>query len=188
MASTTRQPAQQAVDVIAILDSQSGRQLFELARPMAATVFEVASLMEHPLENGAKIADHIVFEPIEIEMPLVLTGDQLRPVFSTLRQTFRAGTILTVQTRTDNYSNMVLMEVPHDETAEMSDGVTIGVRFREAMFVQAAYGGLAPKQVKRPSKASTVQKGNQQTQPASGPATAQAGAEYKGSTLYRLTR
>lgn len=183
----SRQPSQRAIDVIAIT-ATDGAQVLELARPMAAMVYEVASLMEHPLEDGSTIADHIVFQPVEIDLPLVITGPELTQVFSVLRQFYRAGTILTIQTRVASYPSMVVVEIPHDETADLLDGVSVGVKFREASFVKAAYGGLAPAQVKEKPKASTVKKGSQQTTPATAPATAQATKEYKGSTLYRLTR
>lgn len=182
----SRQPSQRAVDIIAI--TQNGGQVIEFARPMAAMVFEVSNLMEHPLEDGSTIADHIVFLPVEIDMPMVVTGSDLTQVFASLRQLYLAGSILTVQTRVGSYPSMVLLELPHAETPDMLDGITIAVKFRQAKFVKAAYGGLAPAQVKEPAKASTVKKGSQQTTPATAPAQAQAAKEYKGSTLYRLTR
>lgn len=177
-----------AADVVAILRTDSLAQVLADARPMQATVLEVAELMEHPLEDGSTTADHIVYRPVEIDLPLMLTGDAVSQVFAELRELFRAGTILAVQTRTRLYRSMVLIEIPHDETAEALDAILVGVRFREAVFVEATYGGLAPAKVKDKAKSSTKKKGAQQTTAAAAPKAAKAGELYKGSTLYRLTR
>lgn len=186
--ATSRQGSTQAVDVVALLRMSDMTQVVRLARPLAATVYEVAQTAEHPIENGSVTTDNIIFLPVEIDMPLILTGDDMAQTFDNLRQIYRTGTLLSVLTRAAIYPSMLIAEMPHDETAEMIDGLSIGLKLREAQFVEPAYGGLTPAQVKKPAQASTVKKGAQQTQPASAPATAKAQEQYRGSTLYRITR
>lgn len=183
------QPApSRAVDVVAVLRGDTLAQVFAEARPMQAVVYEVADLMEHPLEDGATIADHKVQRPVEIDLPLIISGGDFAEVFEEIRTIYREGVLLTVQTRAASYPSMVLVQIPHDETPDQFDSVTIGVRFREAKFVKALYGGLAPAQVADKTQASTARRGAQQTTAASAPQAAKAAEEYQGSTLYRLTR
>lgn len=185
--TATGQQSAKSVDVVAVLKGEGGAQVFAAARPMAATVYERARLMEHPLEDGSQIADHRVQEPIEIDLPLFIPGGpDLKTVFAELRQLWEAGTVLTVQTVAKTYANMILTEIPHEEHPDAIHSITVGVRFREARFVKAAYGGLAKSKVKAKPKASTVKAGAKQTTTATAPQAAKAKETARGSTLYRL--
>lgn len=147
--------ASQAVDVVAITDD-SFSPLFGDARPLTASVYELSDLMEHPLETGAVIADHIVFKPIEISLPMVCVGElAYRSTYEAIKQTFKAGTLLTVTTRTGSYPNMVILEMPHDETPDEMDAVALNIRLREANFV-------TPQSAALPEN-STTNRGTQQT-------------------------
>lgn len=186
-ASGSQQSAK-SVDVVAVLKGDGGAQVFAAARPMRATVYERADLMEHPLEDGAVIADHRVQRPTEIDLPLFIPGGpDLKTVYAEIRQLWAAGTVLVVQTTAGTYGSMILTDIPHEEHPDAIHSITVGVRFREARFVKAAYGGLAKSKVKAKPKASTVKTGAKQTTAATAPQTAKAAETAKGSTLYRLT-
>ncbi len=184
-----------SLDVVAITGAGFA-PLFSAARPLTAGVYEFADIMEHPLETGALIADHIVFQPTEIELPLMCVGElAYRSTYAALRSTFKAGTLLTIRTRTGSYPNMVITDLPHEETPDAFDAVAIRLRLREARFVSPKTG-LSQSQVKNPSQASTANRGNQQTSAANGPTSSKAGNSFsksgagptpspKGSTLYQ---
>lgn len=176
-----------SVDVVAIT-AGGFSQVFANARPMEARVYEAAELMQHPLETGAKIADHIVFKPIEIELPLLCIGEiAYRSTYAAIRSTFKAGTLLTIRTRTGSYPDMVIGELPHEESGEAFDAISIRLHLVEAKFVTPKTG-LASDQVANKSQASTADRGNQQTSAASkttaAAATAQTPSKPAGSTLY----
>lgn len=177
-----------SVDVVAITDG-GFNQLFANARPMIASVYEMADLMEHPIETGAVIADHIVFKPIEISLPLLCVGElAYRSTYAAIRSTFKAGTLLTVRTRTGSYPDMVIAELPHEESGDIFDAISIRLHLREAHFVTPKTG-LSSNQVANKSQASTTNRGNQQTSPTSAAsaakATAQTPSQPSGSTLYQ---
>lgn len=162
-----------AMDVVAITGPGFG-SMFSAARPLTASVYEDAKLMEHPLETGALIADHIVFQPIEIDLPMACVGEiAYRSTYAAIRGAFNAGLLLTVRTRTGSYPNMVIMEIPHEETPSAFDAIIIRIRLREARFVSPK-SGLSTSQTQNPAQSSTVNRGNQQTTAASAPQTAQA--------------
>lgn len=184
-----------AVDVVAIT-GPGFAPMFSQARPLTASIYELAEVMEHPLEMGAVIADHIVFRPVEIELPLVCVGEiAYRSTYALLRSTFNAGQLLTVRTRTGSYPNMVITDLPHEETAEVFDGITMRLRLREARFVTPKTG-LSQEQVKDPKQASTLNRGSQQTTAANASQSAKGASTFqqsgaastppvKGSTLYQ---
>lgn len=184
-----------AVDVVAITGA-GFTPMFTEARPLTASVYELADIMEHPLETGAVIADHIVFKPIEIELPLVCVGEiAYRSTYALIRSTFLAGTLLTIRTRTGSYPNMVITDLPHEETPDVFDGIAIRMRLREAHFVTPKTG-LSNEQVQDSKQASTANKGAQQTSTTGSAAATNAtnsaansgsGVPASGSTLYRWT-
>lgn len=191
-----------AIDVVAIL-GPGYTPLFSLARPLTATVYEDAKLMEHPLETGSSIADHIVFEPVEIELPMVLSGEvEYRQTYAAIKGAFKAGTLLTVSTRSGLYPDMVVTSMPHDERANSFDALEMNIRLRHAVFVTPKTTDLPANKVADPKQASTVKKGGQQTTGASAAKTSAAatakansgtantpaaGAAASGSTLYQWT-
>lgn len=177
-------------DVVAVL-SGGFAPIFSLARPMAASVYERAEPMEHPLETGATVTDHLVFKPVQIEIPLICAGNfAYRATYAAIRATYLSGLRLTVQTRTGSYDNMVIAELPHDESAEYFDAITIRLRLVEARFVTPETE-LASNQVANSSQSSTVKRGSQQTAAPTAAAetavTDGAAQSGGGSTLYRWT-
>lgn len=148
------------------------------AIPLNVDVDESGELMRHPLENGSKITDHIVFEPVSLTIPVMIQGDY-RPVVEEIRQAYRAGTLFTIITRGGTYRNMVMSAMPHEENTEVMDAVVFLLRFGEAVFVKAALGGaIATSSARRPKLASTTKRGQVQ---------AAAPATPRGSFLYRQT-
>lgn len=177
------------IDVVAVLRMDSGEQVFATARPMSAQVYEVAELMEHPLEDGSSVTDHIVYHPVEIELPLMVTGE-VETVMAEIRALYRSAELLTVQTISGAYSSMVIRAMPHDEKSESLGSATIGLQLKEAVFVKAVLeASIAPAQVARPAaslnrrpaaRASTAARGAQQTMAPTAP------TQARGSTLYSL--
>lgn len=148
-----------STDVVCVLDAKLA-QVFALARPVKATVKPDSKLMEHPLETGASIADHRIVLPVEIELSLVLVGaDTFRNTYKEVRDLFSRGELLTVQTRTDSYPNMAIQSMPHEETPDSMDAVTLAMTLKEVTFVNAQFSDL---QVKHKKDSKTVKRGEQQ--------------------------
>lgn len=170
-----------AVDVVAIL-GPGYTPIFALARPLTATVFEDARLMEHPLETGAVIADHIVFEPLEIEMPCLVRGEiEYRATYGALKSTFKAGTLLTVVTRSGVYPDMVITSLPHDERPHSFDALELNIRLRHAVFVQPSSEDLPQSKTADAKQSSTVKRGAQQTTTANPARSSAAASTYSNS-------
>lgn len=177
----------ETVDIVAVLNAETGEQVFASARPLNASVYEAAKAMSHPLENGSSVVDHLVFEPIEIDFSLRVTTDPVA-VLAEIREFYRAGTLLTVQTRSGTYSDQFITALPTDERAERTGTVDIDLRLQQAVFLDVQFAGAvapvtpantgsAPRRAQ--ARASTANRGNQQTTPAT-PANAE-----RGSILYR---
>lgn len=168
-----------AVDVVAII-GPGFSPLFSPARPMTADVREGAALMEHPIETGAIIADHIVFDPIEITFPVIIVGElEYRNTYALMKAAFTAGTLLTIVTRTGSYANMVITDMPHEERPDAFNAIGMRLKFREAKFVQPKTGALSD--TADPKQSSTVARGAQQTTAANASQSSAASKAYSQS-------
>lgn len=152
-------------DVVGVFDS-SFNQLFADAIAIRAMVSEKSKIMEHPVESGVTITDHVVIQPTEIEMSVVLTPLTYRDTYTQIKTVWQAFGLVSVQTKTGTYPNMLIYEIPHDEVPEMFDTVAVAIKLREVILVEAQYAQLPQKNVRKPKNASTVRTGQKDGKPA----------------------
>jgi len=146
-----------AVDQVFIMLQDTFVPAFPDARPISLKVMESSEVMYHPLEDGSSITDHIIIEPVQLEIQIIFKNEY-RSLFALMRQAFHAGTFLTVQTKVATYSNMVISEYPHEEDASHWDVLKCRLRLTEARVVQAQYSALSTKQrgAQQPTAASAA--------------------------------
>ena len=179
-------------DVVAVYN-QNFQQVFAQARPLKAKIIQKAKVMEHPVETGIVITDHDIFEPIEIELSMMIQGItslisliegnvNAKSVYAQIQSLYSSGALLTVQTNTATYSNMIIEAMPHEESPEYYDAIPISIKLRQVQFVTAQYETLPPQNVANPADASIQQAGQVQTTDASS-SQAQAAA-LLGTTFY----
>lgn len=110
-------------------------QKYPNARPMKATIRETSKVMEHPVEVGITIADHHIINPIEIEIPFIISSEFYSATYIQMRQDFLNATALSVKTRVGVYSDMIIADMPHEEDADMYDVITVSLRLRQVIYV-----------------------------------------------------
>lgn len=132
-----------AADVVGVYLSDF-TQVFRNARPMKASVKPNSKLMEHPLDDGSTIIDHRVILPTEIELYLFLGGFEGRNTYSEILSLWNNAQLLTVQTKTSSYPNMLIESPPYDEDPELFDSIIVTLKLRQAQFYTATTGQLQP--------------------------------------------
>lgn len=115
-------------------------QLFVNARPMKATVRETSKIMDHPVETGVVLSDHHIINPVEIDIPLIVSAQFYAATYSQIRQNFLNATPLAVKTRVGVFSDMVIADMPHEEDADMFDVITIALHLKQAIYVVPGNG------------------------------------------------
>lgn len=153
-----------AVDVVGLFKLDTLQQVARNARPVMLDVKEESQLMEHPLEDGTSVVDHRILKPNEFELALLMLYGEYRELYQELKQLYLNAELLTLHTKVGVYTNLVIAAMPHKEDAEMYDGVAIGVKLREVQVAQTTISTIAPR---NPKNKSTVQRGTQQSAPAS---------------------
>jgi hypothetical protein len=165
-----------AFDTVAVF-TQEFEQVFRDARAIKATIKEQAKVMEHPIETGAVITDHRIILPVEIELSMILLPQSYQDTYKAIRSYYLNGTLLVIQTKTGIYENQLISSMPHEETPEQYDAITVNLSLRQALFVTPT-GTIVPA---NPSDSTTVQRGQQGISPATATQLALAIAIFKSA-------
>lgn len=166
---------------VAILDAESLQIIFASAEPMRVSVKESKRATKFAVEDGTERSDHVVRELTEIQIDFLLAEDT-RNQFETLRQAFDQNKLVTVQTKVRSYENMLIVDLPHDETPELGIAVNVPIRMQEWVEVKPEFGELPPAKVANKNQSSTVKRGQQTSREAD------AETKKKGSFLGDLGR
>lgn len=159
-------------DVVGIWGSDYG-QVFQKSRPVRCSVTESSKNMEHPLETGAVITDHRIILPVEIALDLVMEGAAYYDQYTKIKQAFVKGDLFSIHTKTGIYKNMMIVQIPHQESPDQYDTITMSLTLKEVIFVTAQFQPLPASKVKTSTNQSTKDKGQVQTkdQPVKAPTT-----------------
>lgn len=130
---------------------------------MSCNVTDDAKLCEHPVESGATITDHKIFNPVEIDIRLSLPNYIYRTVYKELRQIYEESPKLRIKTKTGWYSNMVLQGLPHEEKPENYDRIIFDLHFKEVVEIEPKYVKLPTKKLKNAENSSTKKVGDNAT-------------------------
>ena len=129
---------------------------------MYADVKESSRVMEHPLENGAVVADHQVQMPVEIRLQIVMPYYLYDDIVEDLRKLKETGQLVSVHTKGGVYTDMVFVDIPHREAVDNVSRLSFDCTLRQAMQVQGQTSQLTEKDVVHVSDASTVKGGLKQ--------------------------
>lgn len=157
-----------SLDTIAVFDD-SFNQVFQNARPMKCTVKPTSMLMKHPTESGQIISDYKILLPVDIVLPLVVSSQYYRDVYAEINNLYSTSELLTVQTRVSSFSNMVILEMPDEERADMFDVIMIELHLEQVLIVQST-SNFAPAD---PTQANTQNSGQQSSTPVTLPTNSQ---------------
>ena len=166
-----------SADVVAVINADTGLQVFPGARPIKATVSESAKLMAHPLEDGSNIVDHRIILPIGISLAVILDAETYRDTYQEIRRLFRESVRMTIQTKTHTYQNLYMQDIPHEEDTALFDTVTMILQFIETLVATVQILALPPAAVRDPADTSTSDRGEQTT----------TDAGNRGSFIFRRT-
>lgn len=163
---------------------------------MSYSVNEDSQFIEHPIETGATIADHHVFNPIEIDcrvaMPpkgFILTDISLVDIvygraetfentYNQLVELYKTSSPLKIKTEANVYTNMYITAMPTDLDVNTADRQIFNITFKEAITVQPQYIKFPVNKVKNPANSSYVKTGEVLPQ--------SVNQEAESSVLYRL--
>lgn len=147
---------------VLILDDQTLSPLWDSQHPMKVSVQESKRVTKFTVEDGTVRNDHIVDDPVEIEIQFVI-ADELQSRFSELQQTFNDRRLVTIQTKSAVYPSMVVQGLPQEQDNDRADAITVNVRFSQWREIAPEFGTLTMQDVDRAEQSDTVNRGTQST-------------------------
>ena len=123
-------------DVVGVF-SDDGKQVFAAARAMRLQVVRDSKTMQHPLETGGSVVDHRIIMPAEATLQVDAQAKDYKQMYSEIAANFNSGAMLTVQCRASSYANMYIASMPHEETPDAIDKLTIVLKLVEAQFFKS---------------------------------------------------
>lgn len=161
---------------VKIFDTESFVTLFESVSPLQLSIRDEHKATQFQVESGETRSDHVVINPVEIGMDLILTGEP-KDAFEAMQQAYDQHQLVGIQTRVKTYQPMLIVNFYHDEIPDMADAVKLSLRFTEWRMVEPEYGELPPRKVAKKEQSSTVNRGKVQTKEAD------TATKKKGSAL-----
>lgn len=152
------------VDIVGIFDNDTFEQLWVTARPMKASMTLNQKIMDHPIETGAIVSDFAIVLPVEIELPLLLTGQDYQQTYQEITQYILNQTLVYVALKVGGSMNMLIESISHDETPDVFDAAQVVIKLREIQLITVQYQALAASNVATPTDQSTVNSGATQPQ------------------------
>lgn len=164
--------------LVAILDAESFEQLFTATHPMRVSVREEKKITKFQVEDGGTRSDHAVKLATEIGIDLMIEDEFARNMYLQLQQAWRDNRLVIVQTKVSSYENMLIESIPHDETPELGNGISMPIRLTEWRTVTPQYGSLPPSKVASKKQSDTAKQGQKQSSTASPAQTRKASVLY----------
>lgn len=123
-------------DAVAVFDSNFN-QVFPNARPLEAEIMPRARFMDHPVEDGQVNTDYKIILPLEIILPVMIQSPYYRNTYQEIANLWQTSELLTVQSKTASYPNMVIAEPPIKETPDRFDVVIVNLKLRQFQIITA---------------------------------------------------
>lgn len=144
---------------VQVFDSNTGNQIFVDAKIMSYDDRPDSQIFQHPMEDGASFMDHRALNPFEVTLSLMLEKDVYRSTYNEIKNYYTGGKLVTIQSRTTRETNMAMVSMPQEQSAEHYDAIPVTLTFRKMQFVVPSQGTMTPENTTDPADSNTVQQG-----------------------------
>ena len=127
-----------------------------------------AKLFEHPLETGAVITDHIIYEPKRVAIQAYISDDD-SSTLEELETLYLSGASLKIRAGNKIIDKVVIAGKPKEINGSVFDKTLYSINFKEAQEVTPVYtsGGMTTGKTASASSASRVNTGTKQAKKSS---------------------
>ena len=126
-------------------------------------------IFEHPLEDGTSVVDHVVINPVTLNINVFLPVEFYLSTYAQLKVIYLTSGLLYFKSRVQIFQNLIIQSMPHEESAENLQSIMMELVLREVQFAETAFSSssqtssvYAPLS---PISESTVQRGRQTSTP-----------------------
>lgn len=122
-------------------------------------------MMEHPIEDGSMIVDHIIDDPKSATVKIKI-DDEDSSSLSELQNLYKNRTPLVLKIKNEIYPNLCISSKPVSATVENFNSSVYDLTFKEVQEAQTVYVKMKMPAVKNKKNASTIKTGHKVAKPA----------------------
>lgn len=143
---------------------KDGQNLREVLQDMEITriaVEDSAKMFEHPIETGAVITDHEIFEPKRATLQAYISNDNASTL-KELEYLYLSGAELQIRAGNKIIDKVMINSKPAEINSSVFDKTLYSITFKEFLEVVPTYVKMPPSKVANKSNASRVNSGQKQ--------------------------
>ena len=143
---------------IAVYNPKTNQEVFQNVSFIEGTATDDLKFMEHPIETGAAIVDHIIDDPKQATVKFQIDDDDSSSSNEVL-DLYRSRTPLTVKIKNEIFTNLCISSKPVKADVEHYNTSVYDLSFKEVIEAQTTYVKMSVLQVKQKKHATTVKTG-----------------------------
>ena len=144
---------------VVICDAGGTDPIWQGAIIMGVSVKPDAQVMQHPLETGAFMTDHVVFNLPRVTVRIMLEKDVYAVIIPIIQSYFNGAKLVDIHGKAALWSNMALDAYPFEEDPEYYDAIPVELNFSQAQFVSPSQGTMTVANTQNPYDTNTIQQG-----------------------------
>lgn len=148
---------------LAFYDQEENQEIFTNVKFFDASITKDKQLMEHPKEDGTLITDHVIDNPTEINVQ-VLIDDFDSSSLNQINDYYKNSTPIVIKVKNQIYLNMVMSGEPFKADSNHYNETVYDLNFKEIQEAVTQYVKMSVPQVKQKQNASTQKLGHKQAQ------------------------
>ncbi len=153
----------QKVDVqnISVYDQDENQQILTGLQFLDGSVQDDKKLMEHPKENGTMVVDHVIDDPIQVTLQVLMSDDDSTSL-NELQDLYKNSTPVIIKMKNELHSNLVMSSKPMKADSGHYNKTVYDLTFKEIQEAVTLYVKMSVPQVKNKKDASKVNTGHKQ--------------------------
>ncbi len=152
------------VKKIALYDQEVGYEILVNAQLKEGSVSDDKKFMEHPIEDGTVIIDHVVDDAKTGTVQVLISDDDAYSL-DELMDFYQNSYKVVLKIKNEVFTDLVIASKPLKANAEYFDTTVYDLTFKEVMQAQTQYVKMQVPAVKNKKNASTVKTGQKQPTP-----------------------
>ena len=147
---------------IKVYDQETNDQIFGNVQYIDASVTDDKKMMEHPIEDGSMIIDHIVNDPKQVSMQLLISDDDYSSLNELLDYYYTSSPVV-IKVKNEVFTDLVMSSKPLKVDTNYYDKTTYDLTFKEVQVAVTQYVKMSVPKVKNKKNASKVKVGRKQS-------------------------
>lgn len=149
------------VQNIAVYDQSEKQQILTGLQFLDGSVQDDKKLMEHPKEDGTMVVDHVIDDPIQVTLQVLISDDDSSSL-NELQDLYKNSTPVIIKLKNELHSNLVMSSKPMKADNAHYNKTVYDLTFKEIQEAVTLYVKMTVPQVKNKKNASKVNTGHKQ--------------------------